>query len=67
VQGAVLGVLLYGTVDLTNAALLKGWSWAVALVDMAWGTLACATLALMQNRLHTAWSRAAAAASAAMD
>jgi uncharacterized membrane protein len=31
-----MGLLLYGTVDLTNCALLQGWSWTVALVDMAW-------------------------------
>lgn len=53
-QGALLGLLLYGTVDLTNCALLRGWSWTVALIDMAWGTTACAALALVQNRLH-AW------------
>lgn len=48
-----MGLLLYGTVDLTNCALLTGWSWTVALVDMAWGTTACAVLAVVQNKLHT--------------
>lgn len=53
-QGALMGALLYGTVDLTNCALLSGWSWLVAGVDMAWGTTACAALGVVQNRLH-AW------------
>jgi uncharacterized membrane protein len=52
-QGALLGLLLYGTVDLTNCALLKDWGWPVALVDMAWGTFACAVLALVQDWLHS--------------
>jgi uncharacterized membrane protein len=51
VQGALFGLLLYGTVDLTNCALLTAWGWNVALVDMAWGTLACAVLSLTQRSL----------------
>ncbi|KIY98322.1 hypothetical protein MNEG_9641 [Monoraphidium neglectum] len=50
-QGALFGLLLYGTVDLTNCALLTAWGWNVALVDMAWGTLACAVLSLTQRSL----------------
>lgn len=44
--GAGVGLLAYGTYDLTNMATLKGWTWAMAGVDMAWGTVlsaACAT------------------------
>ena len=37
--GAVLGLLAYGTYDLTNLATLKGWSVAVSLVDMGWGAV----------------------------
>lgn len=49
-----MGFLLYGTVDLTNCALLQGWDWLLTLVDMCWGSLASAVLALVQHRLH-AW------------
>jgi hypothetical protein len=28
-QGALFGFLLYGTVDLTNCALIQNWSWRV--------------------------------------
>ncbi len=44
--GALLGLVAYGTYDLTNQATLKGWSLEVTIVDMAWGglvtALACA-------------------------
>lgn len=44
--GALLGLVAYGTYDLTNQSTLKGWSWEVTVVDMAWGglvtALACA-------------------------
>ncbi len=43
-----MGIVLYGTCDFTNAALLKHWPWAVALLDLAWGTLASGLLALVQ-------------------
>jgi uncharacterized membrane protein len=36
-MGAALGLLAYGTYDLTNLATLKGWSVAVTLADMVWG------------------------------
>lgn len=35
--GALLGLVAYGTYDITNLATLKGWSVTVTLVDMAWG------------------------------
>jgi uncharacterized membrane protein len=40
-HGALFGVFCYATFDLTALALLKGWTWPAALVDIAWG--ACAT------------------------
>jgi uncharacterized membrane protein len=36
--GALLGLVAYGTYDFTNLSTLKGWSVAVSLVDLAWGT-----------------------------
>ena len=36
--GALLGLVAYGTYDMTNMAVLKGYQLPVALVDMAWGT-----------------------------
>ncbi|MGU3575316.1 DUF2177 family protein, partial [Brucellaceae bacterium C25G] len=37
-NGALLGLVAYGTYDMTNLATLKNWSWSLSIVDMAWGT-----------------------------
>ena len=42
-NGALLGLLAYGTYDMTNLATLKGWSVQVSIVDMAWGAFLSAT------------------------
>ena len=36
-NGLVLGIVAYGTYNLTNMAALKGWSVNVVIVDMIWG------------------------------
>lgn len=43
-RGAVFGLAAYATFDLTNLAVLSGWTLTVSLVDMIWGTTgtACA-------------------------
>lgn len=43
--GALLGLLAYGTYDLTNQATLKDWPWRVTLADLAWGGFATGTAA----------------------
>ena len=35
--GLILGVVAYGTYNLTNMATIKNWSVYVVVVDMAWG------------------------------
>lgn len=35
--GAFLGLVCYGTYDLTNHATLKAWTTTLTVVDMAWG------------------------------
>jgi uncharacterized membrane protein len=37
-NGAVLGLLAYGTYELTNYATLEAWSFEQVLVDGLWGT-----------------------------
>jgi uncharacterized membrane protein len=41
-HGAILGLVAYGTYDLTCQAVLKTWSWNITLIDMAWGAFASA-------------------------
>lgn len=40
--GALLGLVAYGTYDLSNWATLQGWSAGLAVMDIAWGTFVSA-------------------------
>ncbi len=44
--GALLGLMCYGTYDMTNLATLKNWSTTIAITDMAWGAVLSATAAV---------------------
>ena len=60
INGALLGLLAYGTYDMTNLATVKGWPLAMSLVDMAWGamlTSACATIGYVGTGLLAASSQ----------
>lgn len=35
--GAALGLIAYGTYDMTNLSTLKGWTLSISLIDLAWG------------------------------
>ena len=35
--GGMLGLLIYGMFSFTNHALIKGWTWRVAISDTVWG------------------------------
>ena len=37
--GAILGLIAYGTYDLTNLAVMKGFTTKIAIIDMIWGTV----------------------------
>lgn len=47
VNGALLGLVAYGTYDMTNLATLKNWSAAVSVVDTIWGVSLTATAATL--------------------
>jgi uncharacterized membrane protein len=40
--GALFGLFCYATFDLTSLALLKHWTWPVAIVDVSWGSFVTA-------------------------
>jgi uncharacterized membrane protein len=48
--GAFLGLLCYGTYDLTNQATLVGWPWYLTLIDLAWGCSLTAVAAAAAHR-----------------
>jgi uncharacterized membrane protein len=43
--GAFLGLIAYGTYDLTNQATVKNWPVIVTLVDLVWGAFLTGTVA----------------------
>ena len=43
--GALLGLMAYGTYDMTNLATIRGWPAVVSLIDLGWGTFATAAAA----------------------
>lgn len=38
IGGMVLGLLCYGTYEMTNFATLADWSWEQVIIDSLWGT-----------------------------
>jgi uncharacterized membrane protein len=44
-SGALIGLLSYGTYDLTNMATLAKWTWRLVVLDMLWGTVVTAVAA----------------------
>jgi len=46
VLGLLLGLVAYGTYDMTNLATLRRWPLALALVDLSWGSLLTGLAAL---------------------
>jgi len=45
--GALFGFFCYATFDLTALALLRGWTWPAAFVDVSWGAFATAVSAAL--------------------
>lgn len=46
VLGALFGLFTYATYDLTNFATLKGWPLTIVVIDIFWGMVLTATVAL---------------------
>lgn len=53
-RGAGMGLLAYGTYDLTNWAVIRDWPGMLVPIDMAWGVLLTGTAAAAG---YAAWSR----------
>jgi uncharacterized membrane protein len=53
VLGILLGVIAYGTYDMTNLATLRGWPVALSAVDLIWGSALTAC-----PRRSATWRRA---------
>lgn len=55
--GALLGLLAYGTYDLTNQTTLKDWPFIVTVVDMLWGTFVTAVVSSVGFLLVRAYNK----------
>jgi uncharacterized membrane protein len=49
--GAVLGAVAYGTYDLTNLAVMKGFTTKIAIIDLVWGTVLTATVSTLATMI----------------
>lgn len=43
-SGALFGLITYGTYNLTNLSLIKGWTTRISIIDIVWGIFLCGTL-----------------------
>ena len=50
--GALLGLITYGTYDLTAYSMLNGWSLRMTLVDLAWGACICGLTSALVTMLE---------------
>lgn len=53
IRGALLGLIAYGTYDLTNLAVMKGFTTKIAIIDMIWGTVLTASISALTVGLAT--------------
>jgi uncharacterized membrane protein len=52
-KGALLGLVMYATYDLTNQATLKDWPVSITIVDLIWGTFITATVSVLTVLIYT--------------
>lgn len=50
-RGALMGLVVYATYDLTNLATLRGWTLPVAAADILWGVCVSAAAAAAGHAL----------------
>jgi uncharacterized membrane protein len=55
-NGALLGLVAYGTYDMTNLATIRGWPVAMSLVDLSWGAVLTCVSAILGFLLTRAFS-----------
>lgn len=55
-HGALLGLMAYATYDLTNLAVMNGFTLKIAIIDMVWGSLLSGTVAWLTAKISLALS-----------
>ncbi len=55
--GGLLGLVAYGTYNLSNLATLRGWPWQLTIIDMTWGTFLSSASASAGYAAAKRWGR----------
>lgn len=55
-MGALFGLVTYATYDLTNLAVAKDWPVLVTLVDLVWGAVLSASVAIITYFIATKYA-----------
>ena len=55
-SGLVLGLIAYGTYDMTNYAILKSWPLGLSVIDIAWGAALTAVAAAAGWHAASRWA-----------
>lgn len=57
IYGAIFGLVVYGTYDFTNYAVLANWSFKITVIDIFWGAFLCSMTTVfalfVQNKLYS--------------
>ena len=56
IAGALFGFFVYATYDLTNNATMRDWPPIITVVDIAWGTILSAFIALIAAKVLSLFS-----------
>lgn len=52
-RGSLLGLIIYGTYNLANLALIYNWSPSVVIVDTLWGIFSCGLCGLILSFIRS--------------
>ena len=55
-SGAFLGLLAFGTYEITNLVILKDWKISLVLVDTLWGVIVTSSMAFVGYKAHSFFS-----------
>ena len=55
-SGAFLGLLAFGTYEITNYVILKDWKIELVLVDTLWGIIITGSMAYVGYKVHNLFS-----------
>lgn len=53
--GSFYGFITYMTYELTNYSLIKGWPWQIVIIDIIWGVVLSATVAIASYFIARIW------------